>query len=374
MVSKLKIVITLYLVAIFILCSMVIPATDTYYYWTWAKNLQLSYIDGPPMVSYALWITTKIFGDNLFAINIWSFLLLTGSSAVIYKITLFISNKQSAIIASTLWLVYPFATTRFITVTMTLDGFETFFSLLILLVTCNLIVYKKTRYIYYLGFAVGLGLLAKYNIIILAFSLIIFFIINKDLRYIFKTPHLYIAAMISILIFSPVLVWNYINHWASFKYQLHSHDWNGAAGTINSYTKHGIRGMWFYLGSCVFGVLHIILITLFILKFKCKLKIKLSHSNQLIIFCTVFTLLFWLYKSYSSHVGLNYMLTSSAFLMIILGQLLSQFKNQKYLLVVVVVFMIISVVMVVNRCAAVKASDVENYNKYITSGLIKKIF
>ena len=59
---------------LFISAFFVFPANDSYYYWTWSKNLQLSYLDGPPMIAYLLWISTHVFGNNFFAINIVSVL------------------------------------------------------------------------------------------------------------------------------------------------------------------------------------------------------------------------------------------------------------------------------------------------------------
>ena len=46
------------------------PAPDEFYYWCWAKELQWSYYDHPPLTAYLIWASTSIFGDNLFAIRL----------------------------------------------------------------------------------------------------------------------------------------------------------------------------------------------------------------------------------------------------------------------------------------------------------------
>lgn len=351
----------------------IIPTTDTYYYWTWSKHLQLSYFDGPPMIAYLLWLTTHLFGDNFFSINIISVLCVIGSAILIYQIGKLAYSKQTAQLAALIWLVYPFAATRFITISMTLDGLEVFFSLLIILITFKFIKYQQPKNIYQLGIAVGFGLFAKYNVIILVVGIMLFFAISKDLRKIYSNPHLYLAMLLSIIIFLPVLIWNYQNGWASFLYQLNSHNWTGGAGAINSADKHGLKGMWFYIKSCVFGVLHILLVLILFLRFKTKIWIENNQYNQLLLFVISFILLFWLYKSYSAHVGLNYMLTVSALIIMILAQQLIQTNYIRFTMGLLILFSIITLIMQLDK-SRLHPKDMENYNKYVKTGKIKRFW
>lgn len=48
------------------------PASDELYYWSWAKDLQLSYYDHPPLTATLIALSTAIFGDNLFGIRFFS--------------------------------------------------------------------------------------------------------------------------------------------------------------------------------------------------------------------------------------------------------------------------------------------------------------
>jgi 4-amino-4-deoxy-L-arabinose transferase-like glycosyltransferase len=52
------------------LAAVVPPADDELYYWCWAKQLQLSYYDHPPMTAYMIRAATAVFGDTLFAIRL----------------------------------------------------------------------------------------------------------------------------------------------------------------------------------------------------------------------------------------------------------------------------------------------------------------
>ena len=46
------------------------PIDDELYYWCWAKDLQWSYYDHPPMTALMIRASTEVFGDNLFAIRL----------------------------------------------------------------------------------------------------------------------------------------------------------------------------------------------------------------------------------------------------------------------------------------------------------------
>ncbi len=70
-----------------------------------------------------------------------------------------------------------------------------------------------------MGIAFGLGLLSKYTLGLLGIAALIFVMLDPIARQWMKRPHPYLAAMLALLIFSPVIIWNYENDWASFVFQ-----------------------------------------------------------------------------------------------------------------------------------------------------------
>ena len=129
---------------LFIFSFFIVPTNDTYYYWTWSKKLQLSYFDGPPMIAYLIWLSTHLFGDNFFALGLISTISIYGSSFLLYKTVRIFADKNTALLTISIWIVFPFSTTRFIATSMTLDGLEAFFSFLILY---SILKWIKTRHI-----------------------------------------------------------------------------------------------------------------------------------------------------------------------------------------------------------------------------------
>lgn len=402
---------------LFVFSFFIFPTTDTYYYWTWSQHLQLSYLDGPPMIAYLLWISTHVFGNSFFAIEVISLLSIYGSGFLLYKIVRLYQSNIVAWTAVALWIMYPFATTRFIAVSMTLDGLEVFFSLLIVYIALKWIITKENRYIYLLGAACGLGLLAKYNVGIVILALLVYFLSQKETRKIYLKYQTYIALLITLALFSPVFIWNYSHHWISFYYQLNSHKWVGKTGAINSHDKYGLKGVWFYLTSCFFGVLNVYLLILGYYKFfQPKITDNVVHENpkqrisrKCIIFLIWMISLFWLFESYTKHIGLNYMTTLSCLFAMLSAEALAKIMDYKqvgsdsrvhvdcypgldsgsihsnvgminwkhsrfgtmFIQSLLIVFSLVSLVMLVDK-SRLHNSDMPNYEKYVQTGIIKR--
>jgi hypothetical protein len=69
-----------------------------------------------------------------------------------------------------------------------------------------------------LGMALGLALWAKYFVVVLAFPLALFLLIDRDARRHLRTPGPYVALAISLLIASPHVVWLVQNDFLPFRY------------------------------------------------------------------------------------------------------------------------------------------------------------
>jgi 4-amino-4-deoxy-L-arabinose transferase-like glycosyltransferase len=69
-----------------------------------------------------------------------------------------------------------------------------------------------------LGFALGMGLWAKYFVVVLALPLALFLCIDREARPVLATPGPYVAAAIALLVASPHLVWLVENDFLPFKY------------------------------------------------------------------------------------------------------------------------------------------------------------
>ena len=67
--------------------------------------------------------------------------------------------------------------------------------------------------------AFGLGLLSKYTLGLLGFSALLFMLMDPTARRWLSRPHPYLASVLALLLFTPVIVWNSQNDWISFLFQ-----------------------------------------------------------------------------------------------------------------------------------------------------------
>ncbi|WP_242605268.1 glycosyltransferase family 39 protein [Fluoribacter gormanii] len=216
-----NLLLTLYFTTLLLLAPINILSLDTYYYWDWSRHLALSYYDGSPMIAYFIRFATSLFGNNLFALSFIGITCIAFTSGIIYKSARFFLSREASCMAMLAWLFSPLVTLDILKQT-TYDTPLALFWSLTLYYTIKFIKTNRIRELYLIGISAGLMMLSKYSGIVLIFSLLIFLIFSTY-RSIFKSKHFYFAAILAIIIFSPVIFWNYQNHWQSFIYQLTTH-------------------------------------------------------------------------------------------------------------------------------------------------------
>ena len=76
----------------------------------------------------------------------------------------------------------------------------------------------KKRDFLWLGLILGLAGLAKYTAILFVVPLAVYFLMKRRIDILFS-PFMFAAAIVALLIVSPVIYWNYHHDWISFRYQ-----------------------------------------------------------------------------------------------------------------------------------------------------------
>jgi len=69
------------------------------------------------------------------------------------------------------------------------------------------------------GFWLGMAGLSKYNAVFAPAGLVTFMVLSPRLRQWFAHPTPYLAALLCLVMISPVIIWNADNHWISFAFQ-----------------------------------------------------------------------------------------------------------------------------------------------------------
>ena len=190
---------------------------DETYYWNYQQFLDIGYLDHPPLIAWLLWLSTALFGDNEFGVRIVSFICGFGVIFIMYRLTNLLFDRTSAYIAAFLASIIPFTVAAgFLTTT---DAPLLLFWSICLYFLAQVIIKNSTTAWVGIGLCIGLGMLSKYSMILLAAGIILFMIMTSSLRHWWKRPIVYISAMLSIILFLPVIYWNAQHDWSSFIFQ-----------------------------------------------------------------------------------------------------------------------------------------------------------
>ena len=187
------------------------------YYWNYARHLDIGYLDHPPMVGWLIAAGTAVLGDGEFAVRMGALCCGAVASIFSYRLTREMFDEPTALVAVVLAQTLPFFfMAGFL---MTPDAPLTAAWSAALYFIYRALIKDQARAWWGAGVCLGLGLLSKYTIVLLGFSTLLFMSIDPRSRHSFKRVEPYAAALLAVMIFSPVIVWNANNDFASFAFQ-----------------------------------------------------------------------------------------------------------------------------------------------------------
>jgi hypothetical protein len=196
---------------------------DEAFYWVWSRHLDLSYIAHPPMIAYVNFILTGLFGNSELSIRLGAILIVFLISLIIYFTGKELYGRKAGAVAAMIFNLLPtfFGGGMFLVPQTILFLFWSlsFYLLVKLLAT------RDSRLWYLLGITAGLGLLSDYVMALFFVGTLIFLIFNKEQRFWLTRKEPYLAFLLALFVFSPVIIWNLRQGFAPFLY------WGGKMGT-----------------------------------------------------------------------------------------------------------------------------------------------
>ena len=187
------------------------------YYWNYAQHLDIGYLDHPPMVGWLIAAGTAVFGPGEFGVRIAALFCGVIATLFSYRLAREMFDEPTGLVAVILAQTLPFFfLTGFL---MTPDAPLTAAWSGMLYFVYRALIKDQARAWWGVGVCLGLGLLSKYTIVLLGFSVLLFMIIDPHSRRGFKRIEPYAAMLLAAMIFSPVIAWNARNDFASFAFQ-----------------------------------------------------------------------------------------------------------------------------------------------------------
>ena len=207
------------LTALKLLVAALTPlAFDEALYWRYSKHLAAGYMDHPFMNPLMIRIGTSLFGDSPFGVRSMAVLLSLPASWAVWQGALrLFQNFQLAALAALYFNLTLLMSVGSMVATSDQVVVTTSAFLLLFLVELD----RSGRGGWWLavGAAFGLGLCSKYTTAFFAASIAVWLAITPARRRWLISPWPWAGALVALLIFSPVLVWNAHHGWASFVYQ-----------------------------------------------------------------------------------------------------------------------------------------------------------
>ena len=202
-----------------IYASLIDLRTDEAYYWTWSKENVLSFLDHPPMIAWFIRFGTAIFGDTNLGVRFAGILAMLVTQLLLADIVRRVTHDVRAIVLAVLMpeaaLYYGLLMAK-----VSPDVALIPFAVAMMWALIRLNESGNPRWWLAAGVFAGLALLSKFTVVMLIPAVLAFMLVPDWRRRWLLSPYPWLAALIALVLFLPVLIWNAQHDWASFRFQL----------------------------------------------------------------------------------------------------------------------------------------------------------
>ena len=192
--------------------------TDEAYYWTWSKESALSFLDHPPMIAWFIRFGTAIFGDTNLGVRFAGIVAMGVTQLLLADILRRVTRDVRAVVLA---LLMPEAALYYglLMAKVSPDVAMIPFAVAMLWALVRLTESGDARWWLAAGLFAGLALLSKFTAMMLLPAVAAFMLVPRWRRHWLLSPYPWAAALIALVVFSPVLIWNAGHDWASFRFQ-----------------------------------------------------------------------------------------------------------------------------------------------------------
>ncbi len=193
---------------------------DESFYWLWSRHLALSYDSHPPMIAYLNWALTALFGPSELAIRLTALAIVLLISLFIYLAGRELFDQRAAALSTVIFNLLPtfWAGGMFLVPQTVFFLFWALGFYLFVLIVKN----QRASLWYLLGIITGLGLLSDHVMWLFVLGVLAFCLIVKEQRAWLVKKEPYLAFLLAMIVYAPVIVWNFQHDFMPF------HFWGGS--------------------------------------------------------------------------------------------------------------------------------------------------
>jgi len=204
---------------------------DEAQYWFWSQEPAFGYFSKPPMIAWAIALTTGVFGDATWAVRLSAPLFHFGVASFLYLLGRNIFDQRTAFWSAIGWITIPgVILSSFL---MTTDAPLLFFWSGALYFFFKILhAHDKQqdtlRYSVLLGLMIGAALMSKYAALYFAAAMAIAVISNKRVRAALLWRNAAIIMTTAVIIFVPNILWNVENDFQTIAHTAANANWGAA--------------------------------------------------------------------------------------------------------------------------------------------------
>lgn len=169
------------------------------------------------MVAWLIRTTTAVFGQTEFGVRAGALCCGVITSIFVYRLTRNLFGASTALAALLLTQALPFFFLSGLLMTPDAPLVAAWAASLYFLERA--LIGNQSRAWWLAGISLGSGMISKYSIALLGPVAAAFMVWDPQSRRWWGRPEPYVAALLALAIFSPVIIWNAQHEWASFAFQ-----------------------------------------------------------------------------------------------------------------------------------------------------------
>ena len=238
---------------------------DEVYYWTYAQHLEWNYFDHPPMVGLLIRFTTlNLMVQSEFFVRLGPIICSAANTWLIFQMGSLIKNEKAGWYAALLFTSSIYCS--IIAGTFILpDSPQVLFwilSMYLMLILISQNQSQKTNHLLMLalGVCIGLCIMSKVHGVFLWFGFGMYILVYQ--RQWLRSPYLYIAGILTLIIISPIFFWNLNNHFITYSFHSNRVGFWARKPELDNFLQQFI-GSVFYCNPVNFIIYVVALIALF---------------------------------------------------------------------------------------------------------------
>jgi membrane-associated phospholipid phosphatase len=190
------------------------------YYWDLSRRLGQGDYSHGPLTGYLISVSRLIFSDTVFGIRIVAVIVAALSSVMLFYLVKSMYDEKTAVLSTVLYQFIPMLSLLGVVSSAT-SVFIVFWIVsmyLVWIITVKVERGEKTKWFWMLlGLPMGMGLLAGCEMMVFFVCLLLYMLSDEKLKEYYVRPYPYIGLMVSLIVCSPVIIWNAGHNWISLE-------------------------------------------------------------------------------------------------------------------------------------------------------------